>query len=81
MSNNATFRASLILFALLLSAGAQQQTITGNAVGVSDGDTIPVLDLSNCPDYSRIAERNRVPFKSEAEAQAAGYRKARNCPQ
>jgi hypothetical protein len=24
--------------------------------------------------------RNRVPFKTEAEAQAAGYRKARNCP-
>ena len=37
--------------------------------------------LPNCPDYSKVSERNRVPFKSEAEAQGAGYRKARNCPQ
>jgi micrococcal nuclease len=35
----------------------------------------------NCPDYSKVSERNRVPFKTEAEAQAAGYRKARNCSQ
>src|SRR5215475_3929319 len=40
-----------------------------------------IYHLPNCPDYSKVAERNRVPFKTEAEAQAAGYRKARNCPQ
>jgi hypothetical protein len=40
-------------------------------VGVSDGDTLTVLD----------SERNRVPFKTETEAQTAGYRKAKNCPQ
>ncbi len=39
-----------------------------------------IYHAPNCPDYDRIAERNRVPFKTEAEAQAAGYRKARNCP-
>jgi endonuclease YncB( thermonuclease family) len=39
-----------------------------------------IYHLPNCPDYSKVSERNRVPFKSEAEAQAAGYRKARNCP-
>jgi len=38
MSNKATIRASLILFALCLSAVAQPQTITGRVVGVSDGD-------------------------------------------
>ncbi|RUF61058.1 endonuclease [Pseudomonas aeruginosa] len=32
-----------------------------------------------CPSYNRVATKNRVPFNSEAEAQAAGYRKARNC--
>jgi hypothetical protein len=37
--------------------------------------------MSNCPDYNKVSERNRVPFKTEAEAQAAGYRKAKNCPQ
>lgn len=32
-----------------------------------------------CPDYDRVAERNRVYFTTEAEAQAAGFRKAKNC--
>jgi endonuclease YncB( thermonuclease family) len=31
-----------------------------------------IYHLPNCPDYSKIAERNRAPFKTEAEAQAAG---------
>ncbi len=44
MSNKATIRALLILFALFLSVTAQPQTITGKVVGVSDGDTITVLD-------------------------------------
>jgi hypothetical protein len=33
----------------------------------------------DCPDYNKVSERNRVSFKTEAEAEAAGYRKARNC--
>jgi len=40
-----------------------------------------IYHLPNCPDFNKVSERNRVPFKTEAEAQAAGYRKARNCPQ
>jgi endonuclease YncB( thermonuclease family) len=40
-----------------------------------------IYHLPNCPDYSKVSEHNRVPFKTEAEAQAAGYRKARNCSQ
>ena len=43
-TNKAPIKATLILFALLLSATAQTQTITGKVVGVSDGDTITVLD-------------------------------------
>jgi endonuclease YncB( thermonuclease family) len=44
VNNKAIIRALLILFALFLSAGAQPQTITGKMVGVSDGDTITILD-------------------------------------
>jgi endonuclease YncB( thermonuclease family) len=44
VSNKATIRASLILFALILPASAQPQTTSGKVVGVSDGDTITVLD-------------------------------------
>ncbi len=32
-----------------------------------------------CPSYGQISERNIVEFATEAEAQAAGYRKAGNC--
>ena len=32
-----------------------------------------------CPSYTQVSERNRVPFTSEAEAEAAGYRRAGNC--
>lgn len=39
-----------------------------------------IYHLPNCPDYSRIAERNREYFDNEAAAMKAGFRKARNCP-
>jgi micrococcal nuclease len=34
----------------------------------------------DCPNYSQIALKNRVPFNSESEAQQAGYHVAGNCP-
>jgi micrococcal nuclease len=34
----------------------------------------------DCPNYSQISPRNRVPFNSAAAAEAAGYRRAGNCP-
>jgi len=34
-----------------------------------------------CPGYDKITEGNRVPFKTRAEAEAAGYRAAKNCKQ
>jgi endonuclease YncB( thermonuclease family) len=53
-------------------------TATGPIIG---NRTSKIYHMSNCPDYNKVSERNRVPFKTEAEAQAAGYRKAKNCPQ
>jgi hypothetical protein len=53
-------------------------TATGPIIGNRNSK---IYHLPNCPDFSKVSERNRVPFKTEAEAQAAGYRKARNCPQ
>src|SRR5262245_38320850 len=52
-------------------------TATGPIIGNRNNK---IYQLPACPDYSKILEKNRVPFKTEAEAQAAGYRKARNCP-
>ncbi|ALA58357.1 thermonuclease family protein [Nitrospira moscoviensis] len=34
----------------------------------------------DCPNYSQVAAKNRVKFNSAAEAEAAGYRVAKNCP-
>jgi micrococcal nuclease len=34
----------------------------------------------DCPNYLDVAPQNRVPFKNAAEAEGAGYRRARNCP-
>jgi endonuclease YncB( thermonuclease family) len=36
--------------------------------------------LPHCSGYSQINLENRVEFTSEAEAEAAGYRRAGNCP-
>jgi micrococcal nuclease len=34
----------------------------------------------DCPNYSQIAPHNQVPFTTAADAEAAGYRQAKNCP-
>jgi deoxyribonuclease-1 len=39
-----------------------------------------VYHRPDCPDYDQVSSQNRVPFMSEQEAQAAGYRLAGNCP-
>lgn len=38
-----------------------------------------IYHVPGCRSYNAVAERNRVYFNTEAEAQAAGFRKARNC--
>ena len=39
-----------------------------------------IYHLPHCSGYSQINLENRVEFASEAEAEAAGYRRAGNCP-
>lgn len=55
------------------SPAASTDSIIGNRN--SHIDHLP----QGCPSYNRVTAKNRVPFNSEAEAQAAGYRKAGNC--
>lgn len=38
-----------------------------------------IYHLPACPGYKTVAEKNRVYFNSEEEAEKAGYRKAKNC--
>jgi|SRR5262245_4259315 len=65
--------------------GAEVKAPGGKPTAPATGPVIgnrasKIYHLPNCPDYSKVSERNRVSFKSEAEAEAARYRKARNCP-
>jgi hypothetical protein len=52
-------------------------TATGGIIG---NRYSRIYHMPNCLDYNKVSEPNRLPFATEAEAQSAGYRKARNCP-
>ena len=73
-------QAEPIASASVASPGAATTTgqrTTGRIIGNRNSG---IYHLPNCPDYSRIAERNREYFDTEADAMKAGFRKARNCP-
>lgn len=50
----------------------QEQPIIGNK-------NSKIYHLPGCSGYNRVSEQNQVKFKSAAEAEAAGYRVAKNC--
>jgi endonuclease YncB( thermonuclease family) len=64
------------------------------SLGIADRDTAPasshypiignrkshIYHRPDCPNYSQIAHKNRMRFDSAADAEAAGYRMAANCP-
>lgn len=61
--------------------GAVRSPETGSGViRIAGNRNSGIYHRSDCPDYDRVSERNRVYFKTEEEAKKAGYRKARNCP-
>lgn len=53
--------------------GAEAGAIRGNPKS-------KIYHLPTCPTYHQLNPTKAVPFASEAEAQRAGYRKAKNCP-
>lgn len=50
-----------------------------SAIEIRGNRSSKIYHVPGCRNYDDIAMRNRVIFKTEAEALAAGYRKARNC--
>jgi micrococcal nuclease len=65
--------------------GSRELPLKRVTPGVVEGEVIgnrnsKIYHLPNCPDYNKVAERNREIFATEAAAVAAGYRKAKNCP-
>jgi endonuclease YncB( thermonuclease family) len=59
--------------------GLLSATPTAPAGRVIGNRNSNVYHVPGCRSYNDVAERNRVYFATEAEAQAAGFRKARNC--
>lgn len=57
-------------------APAPRPATTGRIIGNRNSG---IYHVPGCANYSDVAERNRVYFSTEAAAQAAGFRKARNC--
>lgn len=50
---------------------------TGEIIGNKNSK---IYHRPDCPGYNNVSEKNQVKFKTVAEAEAAGYRVAKNCP-
>lgn len=65
-----------------LTGATGSSTPAANAsVAVKGNRNSKLYHLPHCPNFADVSPRNSVPFKSEHQAQQAGYRKARNCRQ
>jgi len=62
----------------LATAGVNPKGL--NSVSIHGNKKSFIYHVANsCPDYSKISPQNVVEFSNEASAEAAGFRKARNC--
>ena len=62
------------------AAPAAVSPATGGGGTVRGNKRSKVYHLSGCPGFNTMNAENIITFPSEAEAQQAGYRKAKNCP-
>lgn len=60
-------------------SAAAAATSASGAVVVGNRNSRVYHLPAGCPSYGQVSAKNQVPFKTEAEALAAGYRKAGNC--
>jgi endonuclease YncB( thermonuclease family)/methylphosphotriester-DNA--protein-cysteine methyltransferase len=51
--------------------------VAGEVIGNKNSK---IYHRPDCPGYNGVSEKNQVRFKTVAEAEAAGYRAAKNCP-
>lgn len=66
-------------------AASTSKSATGTTSTAAEGEIIgnknsKIYHRPDCPGYKSVSEKNQVKFKSVAEAEAAGYRAAKNCP-
>ncbi|MNP00618.1 Endonuclease-1 precursor [compost metagenome] len=60
-------------------AGVQPTLASANGIVIGNRKSQVYHLSAGCPGYGQVAEKNQISFTSEAEAMAAGYRKAGNC--
>lgn len=59
----------------------EQQPVADGAAGPIIGNRRSrIYHRPDCPDYDKVAPKNRIMFDSAAAAEGAGFRQARNCP-
>ncbi len=59
------------------ATSATTTATTGEIIGNKNSK---IYHRPNCPGYNAVSEKNQVRFKTVEEAEAAGYRVAKNCP-
>ena len=70
----------------MVLAGYRLADVLTQVAGASQGTDVrgnkrsKVYHLPGCPGFEAMSASNIITFASEADAQAAGYRKAKNCP-
>jgi len=52
---------------------------SGRAGQIVGNKNSKIYHMPGCPGYDQVSGANRVTFRSESEAEAAGYRRAKNC--
>jgi methylphosphotriester-DNA--protein-cysteine methyltransferase len=63
------------------AASAPSTPATSAAAGEVIGNkNSKIYHRPDCPGYNGVSEKNQVKFKTVAEAEAAGFRAAKNCP-
>ncbi len=60
--------------------GEQPPLADGAAGPIIGNRRSRIYHRPDCPDYAKVAPKNRIVFESTADAEAAGFRQARNCP-
>jgi endonuclease YncB( thermonuclease family) len=58
----------------------QQEPADSTPVPIIGNRKSKIYERPDCPNYTATAPKNRVMFKSAAEAEQAGYRLAKTCP-
>ncbi len=87
-SNSASAPAQTVVAAAPVATATSARAVTATSAATPVAAAAPIIGNKNskiyhrqdCPGYKNVSEKNQVKFNTVAEAEAAGYREAKNCP-